>query len=365
MSLSTLRDQTIVLTDYTTWPSWYLQLQNRLVSLEVWDYADPKKTNELMKEPPIPTKPEIEMYERRATLGDSEDGNPILPRTISDLTTNGLKAWKDDMEIYKTEVEMYKLLENRYEKQRNRIRKAEEYLQTTVTPYLARNCFLPGDTIRKKITKLKDTVGVDPEEEFHQARERYQNAIKPLTQPAKWDTWLDEYEQAATEAEREKVGEVLSLKSVIRDFLKATAKVDPAWGKSFRLLHSLSDGMTRQEMTRQFRESMMISHPIRPKARKLAFLAAEEVSAFSATSSNEDPSRAATQKNRARSRPPITKCSACGLGHNIENCYYVHKDKAPEWFKPRPKVAATVQKRLREDEELQEQAAGDKTFESN
>ncbi|PVI04903.1 hypothetical protein DM02DRAFT_689845 [Periconia macrospinosa] len=190
------------------------------------------------------------------------------------------------------------------------------------------NCFsLPSKELfparrynEEEIVRLRDTVGVeDPEEEFHQARDRYQNALKPLTQPPKWDSWLDEYEQAVTEAEREKVGEVLSLKSMY--------------------------GISSKQLPRL----------IQPGAKRLAFLATEEESTFSATSSNEDPPRATIQKNRARSRQPITKCSACGLGHNVENCYYVHKSKAPEWFKPRAKVGATIQKRLREDKELKEQ----------
>lgn len=384
MSLSTLRESTVVLSDYTTWPAWNQQLENRLSSLMVWELVDPKRTDVPMIKPTIPNELDIEQYERHPSLGRDADNNPIVPRNPSDLTTAGQKAWKDDMDTYKIRLESYKLRLTEFNQERAALDKASVYIQTTVTAYLARNCLLPHKSLRHWIISLRDTVGVDPDEQFHQARERYHNSLKGFTQPARWESWLEEYEQAATEAEREEVGEVLKLSSVIRDFLKATVKVDPSWVKSFQNSGAREEGMTRKEMTKRFRESMVVSHPLKGKQRRGAFAAGDE-SAFAASgettqgnerdASNADDASSAFQKgsrgrprkqqagSRAISKQPYgdtaaagrTKCPACGQRHKLNKCFYINSDEAPEWFIPRPQIAATIKKRLNEDTDFQEQ----------
>lgn len=48
------------------------------------------------------------------------------------------------------------------------------------------------------------------------------------------------------------------------------------------------------------------------------------------------------------------RCSECGmLSHKIENCWYAHPDKAPDWFEPQPRRSGSGrnEKRTRESRE--------------
>jgi hypothetical protein len=96
-----------------------------------------------------------------------------------------------------------------------------------------KTCCRPGESFRTWITALKDTVGIDDEEERERARDRYLLALKPMKQPTNWDTWLIEYDHAASTAEAEKVAEVQNIQDVMRDFLRAIMKVAPTWEVTF------------------------------------------------------------------------------------------------------------------------------------
>ena len=59
------------------------------------------------------------------------------------------------------------------------------------------------------------------------AREQYHNALKLIRAASSWDTWLLEYDHAATNAEAEGVPKATNPNAVMRDFLKAVRKVVP------------------------------------------------------------------------------------------------------------------------------------------
>ena len=82
--------------------------------------------------------------------------------------------------------------------------------------------------------RLKDTVGIDDEDEYRRARTRYLLALKPLKSPSNWHIWLTEYDQAATEAEVRKVQELKHLSAVKEDFIAAVMGAAPQWIASFK-----------------------------------------------------------------------------------------------------------------------------------
>jgi hypothetical protein len=92
MSLSTIREPTVVLMDYTTYTPWIHQLETRCVSLDVWDQIDPTQIVLPRTKPQLPVAPDITKYERKPSLGLDEHGVPLLPETPSELSPNGLKA---------------------------------------------------------------------------------------------------------------------------------------------------------------------------------------------------------------------------------------------------------------------------------
>ena len=86
----------VFLTDYTMYTPWLQQLETRCASLDVWDQIDPTQTMPSKSKPRMLTAPDITKYERKPTLGLDEDGAPLLPEVPSELSANGLKAWKED-----------------------------------------------------------------------------------------------------------------------------------------------------------------------------------------------------------------------------------------------------------------------------
>ena len=94
MSLSTVREPSVVLIDYTTYTPWMHQLQTRCVSLDVWELIDPAKTTLTKTKPSIPTEPNITAYEPKASLGIDDDGTIAVPSAPSELpcTSQGLEG---------------------------------------------------------------------------------------------------------------------------------------------------------------------------------------------------------------------------------------------------------------------------------
>ncbi|KAF1932528.1 uncharacterized protein M421DRAFT_416153, partial [Didymella exigua CBS 183.55] len=94
------------------------------------------------------------------------------------------------------------------------------------------------------------------------------------------DTWLAEYNQAATEAETYKVAKLSQLNVITKDFLTAVNRVAPMWATSF-------------QDSRRFKSSI---------------------------------SRKTTTLKRPLDQEPAStrgaKCPACGQRHSIQDCYY-------------------------------------------
>jgi hypothetical protein len=238
-----------------------------------------------------------------------------------------------------------------------------------------KNCCKPGESIRTWLISLKETVGIDAEEERLRARHRYLAALKPMRQAGTWDTWLSEYDHAATNAETEGVSEIQNMQDIVQDSLDSVMKVAPTWATIFQDYGRRERNMTRKEMMKRFREHMSKYHPTKGRQQKGAF-AAGNVSSLAAggestPGTDRDASHVAdgalstptTLGSRGRprqkrnigqrtiSKQSLTedtaaaegrKCPACEQRHGLENCYYVHNENTPEWFAPRPGIAAMV-----------------------
>ncbi|KAF7574091.1 hypothetical protein PtrM4_057140 [Pyrenophora tritici-repentis] len=154
---------------------------------------------------------------------------PTIPTRVSELSEKGQEAYKEDRDDYKLRLESYKIRERDYQEESNKISKMVEHILTTVTPHLQLSCCTENGTPRDWITALQDTVGVDEDEERARARERYQAALKPMRSTTNWETWLNEYDQAATRAETLEVAEVMQTQAVIDDFLGSKASIHLQW----------------------------------------------------------------------------------------------------------------------------------------
>jgi len=395
MALSTLRDPTVILTDYTNYTPWLQQLKARCEPMDIWSIINPDGAKLPRRKPTPPSPPEIASYQPIIRVNDDDQQN--LPTRPSELSNTGLKAYKEDVEYYKIQLEDYKIKDKEYREERSSLEKVVIYIQSTVSQHLQRNCCNPGEQIRQWITSLTQTVGVDKEDERDRARARYLQALKPMRQPANWETWLTEYDQAATEAETNNVAEVQSTHDTMKDFLTAILKAAPTWGVSFQETGRREANMTRKEMMKRFREHMAILHPIKGKQHRGAFAAGElslAAGGASTPGTDRDASHAAedasssTNNQRGRGRPRQKrsfgqstiskqssiedttavegrkKCPACEQRHSLKDCFYAFPDHAPDWFRPRSGFTDMVQHRIQNDSDLQEEIRKAKRFKS-
>jgi hypothetical protein len=310
-----------------------------------------------------------------------------IPTRISDLTASGQEAYKEDREDYKLRLESYKILEKEYQEENNKISKMVEHILTTVTPHLQLSCCVENGTLREWITALQDTVGVDLDEERARVRERYHAALKPMRTVTVWETWLSEYDQAATRAETLEVAEVMQTQPVIDDFLGSVSKMASTWTAGFQGPGYDKKAMNRKRMMKLFRDYMSLHYPSRGKP-KSAFAVGDSYTASGEPDSNtlrdassvetRAPSNNYNQSNQGQGNPRLANkrkkdgrntrttqyperpamstgdlCPACEQRHGISDCYYVDMAKAPEWFKPNRGVTRLVQYKLEHDVDLQ------------
>jgi hypothetical protein len=76
-------------------------------------------------------------------------------------------------------------------------------------------------------------VGIEERLEREQARERYYKSLETMRNVANWETWLADYDQAATEAETLRVLELSDIDVVTKDFIEGVNKVAGPWTTAF------------------------------------------------------------------------------------------------------------------------------------
>ncbi|KAI1676615.1 gag-pre-integrs multi-domain protein [Pyrenophora tritici-repentis] len=381
MTTFTTRDATVTLRDQSDYTGWMLQLQARCIAHNIWDKIDPKTTTQPLRRPTDLRIPILADYQ--AASGIEEPGR------LSELSNSGQKAFKEDLEYYRMSMEQYKSDRHQYEKEQSSFQHIMTLIQSSVSPHLLRTCCLPDKTLREWIINLKLTVGVSDRTEKERTRERYLASLKPMRTPNQWDTWLAEYDQAATEAEVYSVPEVSQLDAMSKDFLVAVQKTAPIWAVNFQENGRWAAGMSRKEMMNRFREHMMMHHPLFRSGKHKAAMAAYDESTHddttlaggasyqplrgtpssgvTAPSTNLNPGNTSQTKYRGRPRKqPQTsqamrkpaqkrssaqsegttsgqKCPACYQYHELRACYYVNPDLAPEWWTPNEATNELVQ----------------------
>jgi hypothetical protein len=387
MTSAPSRDATGMLTDYLSFTPWFRQLKTRCAAAQIWPVIDPDGNTMPRTEPEAPEPPSVRDYPPLQSL--QTDEGDFIPQHPSELSTAGSKAYKEDVEHYKMLLEGYKISNTKYTHERAAIKEIVVLIQTTVSQHLQNNCCIPGQSIREWIISLRKTVGVDMNLEKIRARDRYLASLKQMRSPAQWDTWLTEYDHAATEAERYGVGETYSHTEMMHDFLAAIARIAPMWKLNFESTGLREVGIDRKEMMKRFREYMVPLHPSKGKQHRSALAAGEPSLAGTgesipgtdrdashvaddATSATKDhhrgrgkaPRKRKTDGRQARSGQSSLedtaaaggqKCPACEQRHSLKDCYYLYPDQAPEWFTPRPGIAAMVRFRRENDADLQEE----------
>ncbi|KAF9730182.1 gag protein [Paraphaeosphaeria minitans] len=406
------RDATVILSDPSKWIPWYRQIKMQCEALEIWDIVDPEGDIEPSTKPTEPLPPLVSDYEPAATRRNTPSASSVSTRTVrgsarattqgivdpvnsiaqtsiiptrySELSAEGKEAYDGDSREFRMVFDSYRIRERNYRDERTNIAAIIKHLNITVSPHLQVSCFEEHETLRNWITNLRAAVGVDLDEEIRRVRERYHESLKPMRSPQNWESWLSEYDQAATRAEALKIGDVIQRTLVVDDFLKATSRIAPAWMATFTGAGSDRSNMERRQMMKLFREHMSLAHPTRGKSRS-AFMTGEAAHAASGESDSNTQGDASSvqirapstnpsqgnqrQSNKRRMNAPNNKskqsqkrdtaeaediCPACDQRHDISTCYYVNPNlETPEWFKPNKHIVKLVQYKLQHDPDLQ------------
>jgi len=374
MAQQSYRDPIITLRGYTDYTEWIRQLQAKCAVHNIWDKVNPKANVPLIAKPVAIRAPPIAEYTPAA--------NTDIPTRHAQLSTTGQNAFEEDLEYYKCLVEKYKDDSQQFEKEQASLKHIAAFIRLTVSPHLLRTCCLPDNSIRQWITDLQLTVGFGEQIEQEQARERYLASLKPMRSALHWDTWLAEYDQAATDAETYRVAELSQLNVITKDFLVAVKEVAPIWSTIFQENGRFAPGMSRREMMKRYREYMVMNHPLGSGKHKAvsvsdgaSYLAEGDATTQSTDRDASQAESALFNGNSGRSRlqhisgkndsnlkrpsdrePASTgqaTCPACGKCHGIRNCYYVNPEKAPEWWKPNEIINELINFRLMHDTTFQ------------
>ncbi|KAF7568577.1 hypothetical protein PtrM4_056300 [Pyrenophora tritici-repentis] len=395
------RDATVILTDSSKWIPWYRQIKMQCEALEIWDIVDPAGNTQPRTKPTEPLPPLVSDYEPAAALRNTSSApssstrtaranaraptqdtvdivnpavqTPAIPARYSELSAEGKEAYDGDSREFKMVFESYKIRERNYRDERTNIAAMIRHLNAT-----------EHGTLRTWITNLQVAVGVDLDDEIRRVRERYHDSLRPMRSPQNWESWLSEYDQAATRAEALKIGDVIQSKLVVDDFLKAISKIAPAWMATFTGAGSDRNNIERRQMMKLFREHMSLAHPTRGKSRS-AFMTGEAAYAASGESDSNTQGDASSvqirapstnpsqgnqrQTNKRKMNAPGNKskqfqkrntaeagdiCPACEQRHDISSCYYVNPTlETPDWFKPNKHITKLVQYKLQHDADLQ------------
>lgn len=376
MSTPHYRDATAILSSQHDWTTWYNQIKALCATHLIWEYVKEEAPLPFIIKPILPTPPECSIYTPAAGYEEAT--------RVSQLSTQGQKMYKEDLDAYKIDIEHYKLTIQEYNTQQKSVQHITQLIQSTVAPYLQRTCCLPDQSLRQWLANLKLTVGVDDRIEKERTRERYYAALKPMRNTHNWDTWLVEYDQASSDATVHGVSEVKDIDNITKDFLQAVNKAAPMWAAAFQNNGRFNPSMTRKEMMKRFREYMSLNHPLKPVYKKQAFFAEADDSSFLAEGgattqdSQKDASAAmesAPSNPRGRTRggqrqgyqaasqsgkriaekgtSSGKKCPACDQVHDIKECWYINSNQAPEWWKPNTQVTQLVGYKRKHDPVLQ------------
>jgi hypothetical protein len=243
------RNGTVMLCDYHSYTTWFQQLIATCEFNEVWSIVNPDSPIERMPMPVKPVLPEIEDYSPIPTVD--------TPTVRQELSASGQKAYKEHLDQQKNLFNIYKTRLSRYEREANNLKAVAVWIQTNVLHNLQKTCCKPHLTLKVWIDTLRSTVGVEDELEEERAVRAYLNALKPMRLPTQWETWLIDYEFAATEAEAQGVGETIKKKRMFRDFMDSVVKVAPSWVSSFQATGLKNPTRWFKSSAKQWRDSTL------------------------------------------------------------------------------------------------------------
>jgi hypothetical protein len=354
------------------WTRWERQFKTQAIDLSLWDHI--AQNGPLLRKP---QRPQIASYQRQGqTLASSSSsrGRGLRSQTIESesgpSTTQSVLS--DSGRItYQTDVQLYIQEEKEFKEQNRSIQLLRKWVLESIAPHYGEVACEPEETLYQWYDNLKKHAGISDSKEFDIAHERYREAIRPLTKPKEWSTWLATWEKAMLLGKQNKTPEALSIRVWTKDFFKAIQPVAESWVIPMRVTYKAQierGELTFRDLANDFREYMATSGPnqrIIPKVAKGAFgptYAGQDTPDQGTFEDAQRSAEVASIRHHGKRGAPEEEetssglpCSACSQNHRLSKCYYIFPDKAPEWWRENPEIKALVDSQLKENATLKEQ----------
>jgi hypothetical protein len=359
------------------WEEWEHQFKSQAVAFDLWDQITGDEP--LIRKPRMP---EIAGYQQQAQTrggaGRGRAGNAGRSQTVDDDDSSDpsvAQLTDQSRNAYQLDMQRYIQSQREYKEQSTAVQKLKKWVIDTVASHYTRVACEPTEALSQWYTQLKSHVGISDVKSQTIAREQYKEAVKSLTKPKDWQSWLKNWEKAMILAQQKKVPEAMSSSSWTTDFFGAVAPIAEQWMISYRI--------TKQEqieksilsfrvLANDFREymGMRFSPGRSPRVAKGAFgptYAGQDTPDQSASgdaqlnSAEVASARRRRGPSRKRSAPEEEEdpsgrlCEACDQSHALAVCFYVFPERAPNWFKENPEIRALVDEQLKENPSLKEQ----------
>jgi hypothetical protein len=328
----------IVLDKPEDWPMWIDEIRGSTPN-SIWPLIDPDLTEheEFIQKPRQPR-----------------------PQDVNATRANFLELTAHERTAYDYLFKYWQASLKEYEKQEKGLQDAKDLIRTRVSN--AKSALLTGsETAREWLAVLKEATSASNGFITYQASHKYLAVFRRNPTLATINKWLTDWELAMVEANKHEIPEVASGRW-LRDLAIAIKPISETLNATF-IKHSTNDA--KNDPSLYLKAGVRIrefvgtnNNPSKGRVTRGAAFAAEfdgEQATDEDNRQEEDNERKArkragttsTPRNSRSGKRKMISCKACGLQHDLSQCYYVFPELRHEGFQPIDEIAARVSRALK------------------
>jgi hypothetical protein len=253
--------------------------------------------------------------------------------------------------------------------------KLTSWILSTTSTTLKKTCCKEGETLDNWYLAFEEAGSAYEKNRIPDARAKYKASVKPLSRlPRSFDTWLTEWETAVAEGQQLEIPETAQAKFWAEDLAIALRSVLPIWATNFITINKKeieAGTLSYREVATDLRRTWQVLQQPKSSIAKGAFpsygpVPIQERPETMASDDEEPRRRTSGKKEKGKRKRAETheskghssgggSCKACLANHDLPECFYVFKDKAPEGWIPNLGIKRLVEDRIKTDSSLAEQ----------
>ncbi|KAF7136939.1 hypothetical protein CNMCM5793_006643 [Aspergillus hiratsukae] len=381
-------NESVILKSPKDWDTWNKQFRAKGERKDILGLIDGLENFRTRPKTPDPVNYHSQPHNTR---NSTQASILISDDPIAELSNEGRSAYQLAYTIYKDR-------RDQYDKQRALLDKLQTWMTNSVASSYAKACFHHNKTIKEWYNALKEQVGSNEYDIKRDIKDAYRRSVKPLSKvPKDVEFWITNWEQTMAKGLERDLSFATNIDDWFEDFLTAVNLIIPSWTEAYRLTKSsqVEEGtLSYRTLANDFRKAVKASRPdAKSRVAKGSFGptfagqgTADESSDSSINSvvekrvktrqnktgkqssqSTQDAERGSQstqntgrgKRRHSRITSLVTgsgpKCRACNQGHELQACYYIFPNKAPDWFTPKTSVQQRVEEKLKNDHGLTEE----------